>query len=133
MTLWILYGRLFFHSSIGPFFAGLLDITFPALLPQATYLLLHDGKTENTYGLLVIIFLAFMSLSVFRLRNLVMKSISIQFKNISLLDDIEREKIQVSDLNKQLQGDLLELRQPCYALRPLPDKAIYRLLLLKRR
>ena len=97
--------------------------SFPALVPQATYLLLHDGKTENTYGLLVIIFLALMSLSVFRLRNLVMKSISIQFKNISLLDDIEREKIQVSDLNKQLQGDLLELRQRDLQLNEEKDKA----------
>lgn len=95
----------------------------PALLPLTAYLLLHGGDSENTYGFLMIIYFVLMSLSAFRLQNVIMKSISIQFENIRLLDDIEREKIQVSDLNKQLQGDLQELRRRDMQLSEEKDKA----------
>ena len=101
----------------------LASFAVPALLPQAVFLLLHNGEIENVYGYSIFLFLFIVSLSIWRLRKLVLESISIQFENIRLLDDIEREKVQVSDLNKQLQTDLKDLRKRDMQLSEERDKA----------
>lgn len=87
------------------------SFAFPALLPQAIYLLVHQGQTQNIYGALILIFLTLMTVTALRLTRLVDNSISIQFDNIRLLDDIEEERKQISELNKQLELDLEELRE----------------------
>ena len=96
---------------------------FPALCPAIVHLLLLDNSTANVYGTLVAIFLVLMSISCLRMKKLVMNSVGIQFENMRLLDDIEKEKSQVSDLNKQLQADLEELRKRDMQLNEEKDRA----------
>ncbi len=99
------------------------SFAFPALSPAIAHLLLLQNNTANVYGVLVLSFLALMCISCLRLKKLVMNSVGIQFENIRLLDDIEREKSQVSDLNKQLQSDLEELRKRDMQLSEEKDRA----------
>ncbi|NKB36084.1 MAG: diguanylate cyclase [Gammaproteobacteria bacterium] len=99
------------------------SFAFPALLPPTIHLLLLENNTANIYGVLVLSFLVLMCISCLRLKMLIMNSVGIQFENIRLLDDIEREKSQVSDLNKQLQSDLEELRKRDMQLSEEKDRA----------
>lgn len=96
---------------------------FPALLPAAGYLLMQGEPFSTTYGLLILLFLALLSYGAFTMRKLIMNSIGIQFENVRLLDDIEKEKLQVSDLNRQLQADLEELRKRDLQLSEEKEKA----------
>ena len=100
-------------------------ITFaiPTLAPAAIHLFMQGDKINVIYGILVLLFLVLLTASVFKIRKLIMSSIGIQFENIRLLDDIEKEKLQVSELNTQLQADLEELRKRDLQLSEEKEKA----------
>ncbi len=100
-----------------------VSFAFPAFIPLSIFLLMQEESLRNIYGGMVFVFLITVTVSVFRLRRLLLDSIGIQFENIQLLDDIENEKMQVSDLNTQLQEDLKELRRRDVQLREEKGKA----------
>jgi len=100
-----------------------VSFAFPALLPLAIYLLMQEGSIENVHGQLVLVFLVLMTVSAVRLRKLVLKSIAYQFENLRLLDELELEKKQVSDLNEHLEKDLEQLRERDVLLSNEKDKA----------
>ena len=100
-----------------------VSFAFPALLPLAIYLLMQEGSIENVHGQLVLVFLVLMTASAVRLRKLVLKSIAYQFENLRLLDELELEKKQVSDLNEHLEKDLEQLRERDVLLSNEKDKA----------
>lgn len=86
--------------------AGYFAFSLPAAIPVIIYLFVDEASRMNLFGLVLTIFLLFISFSVYRLNKLVIKSLSYQFDNLELLEALEAEKNRVSQLYSNLEFDL---------------------------
>ena len=81
-------------------------VCLPTALPVIIYLLLDPTPRTGLTGLVLGIFLVFMSFSAYRLNKLVVKSLSFQFDNLQLLGELEKKKTHVTRLYNDLESYL---------------------------
>jgi len=98
-------------------------VCLPTALPVIIYLLLDTTPRTGLTGLILAIFLVFMSFSAYRLNKLVVKSLSFQFDNLQLLGELEKEKNQVTRLNSSLEFDLVRRKKTEEQLKIEKEKA----------
>lgn len=101
------------------FFAFIL----PATLPIIAYLLLQDSSSLNLFGGLASIFVSFISYGAWRLHKLIIESLSYQFDNLQLLQELEQEKNQVTRLYSNLEFDLNKRKKAEEQLKAEKEKA----------
>ena len=75
-------------------------------LPLIVFLFTSAEPGLNMFGLILGVFVIFLSFTAYRLNKLVGKSLSLQFDNLELLAELEKEKNQVNSLYKDLEIDL---------------------------
>jgi len=97
--------------------------TLPASLPVAIFMLLDDASQLNYFGMIVLIFIAFISFSAYKLNKLVIESLSYQFENLQLLRELEQEKNQVSRLYSNMEFDLAKRKKTEAQLKQEKEKA----------
>ncbi len=88
-----------------------IAFSLPAAIPVIAYLFIDGSSRTDIFGLVLTIFLLFVSFSVYRLNKLVIKSLSYQFDNLQLLDALEAEKNRVSQLYNNLEFDLARQKE----------------------
>ncbi len=86
-----------------PIFFG---FAFPALLPIGVVLLMNGGFEQVILGILVIGYLALLTQSAIQLNKVILKSLTYRYEKLQLLDDLQKEKFQVMELNAQLALDI---------------------------
>jgi hypothetical protein len=91
-----------------PIFFG---FAFPTLLPVGIALLLNDGFEHVILGFLLISYLALLTQAAIQLNKVILKSLTYRYEKLQLLDDLQKEKAQVMDLNKQLGLDIEKRKQ----------------------
>jgi diguanylate cyclase (GGDEF)-like protein len=87
------------------------SFVLPATLPIIIFLLTHNSNQLNMSGIILSLFVIFITSSAYRLNKLVSDSLSYQFENLQLLDDLEQEKIQVTRLYTNLESDLAKRKK----------------------
>lgn len=78
----------------------------PAALPVILYLFIDASLQMYMAGGIFSIYLVFITVSAYRLHNLVSASLAYQFDNLQLLDVLEQEKNQINRLYSNLEFDL---------------------------
>ncbi len=86
--------------------AAYFAVSLPTAIPVVIYLLTDATPKTDVVGLLLGIFLVFMSYSAWKLNKLIVKALDLQFDNLQLLAALEKEKTQVTILNSNLEFDL---------------------------
>ncbi len=79
-------------------------------LPLIVFLFTSAEPGLNMFGLILGVFVIFLSFTAYRLNKLVGKSLSLQFDNLELLAELEKEKNQVNSLYKDLEIDLAKCK-----------------------
>ena len=82
----------------------------PVLLPVIGWLLFQDQSLIKSIGLFMSLFLLFMSISILKLRNLIVHSITVEIENRARLNDLEKERAEASSLNDTLEKELQKIR-----------------------
>jgi diguanylate cyclase (GGDEF)-like protein len=95
----------------------------PAALPVALFMLIDDAAQLNYFGTIVLIFIAFISFSAYKLNKLVIQSLSYQFENLQLLRELEQEKNQVTRLYSNMEFDLARRKKTEEQLKQEKEKA----------
>lgn len=95
----------------------------PASLPVALFMLLNDSSQMNYFGIIILVFIGFISFSAYKLNKLVIESLSYQFENLQLLYELEQEKNQVSRLYNNLEFDLAKRKKTEQQLKQEKEKA----------
>jgi len=75
-------------------------------LPLIVFLFTSTKPGLNMFGLILGVFVIFLSFTAYRLNKLVGKSLSLQFDNLELLAELEKEKNRVNSLYNDLEIDL---------------------------
>jgi diguanylate cyclase (GGDEF)-like protein len=94
-----------------------------ATLPITLFLLVSGSSQMILSGVLLAIFVVFITSSAFRLNRLVAESLSYQFDNLQLLDELEQEKSQVIRLYSNLEFDLANRKKTEEQLKIEKEKA----------
>ncbi len=108
--------NMFFILLLGGLVAGavatniiLLSVYFsfiiPATLPIIGYLAVHPLTQHQAAGLILLTFVSFISIIAKRLHKTITESLSYQFDNLQLLEDLEKEKNRVTQLYSRLEFD----------------------------
>lgn len=98
--------------------------SLPASLPVIVYLLASDDSSRMPImGAMLATFVLFVSFSAIRLNRLVVKSLAFQFDNLQLLEELEKEKNQVSRLASNLEFDLARRKKTEEQLKVEKEKA----------
>jgi diguanylate cyclase (GGDEF)-like protein len=87
------------------------SFVLPATLPIIIFLLTHNSNQMNVSGIILLLFVIFITSCAYRLNKLVSDSLSYQFDNLQLLDDLEKEKIQVTRLYSNLESNLAKRKK----------------------
>jgi len=95
----------------------------PAAIPVALFMLWSDSSPMNFFAMIILIFIAFISFSAYKLNKLVIESLSYQFENLQLLRELEQEKNQVTRLYSNLEFDLAKRKQTEEQLKLEKEKA----------
>ena len=111
-TVFIFLGGMV-AASIGVF-AAMPSVFFafalPALMPVLAWLPFQDQSLINSIGLFMLLFLIFLSISILKLRNLIVDSMSIDLKNRERLRSLEKERTEASTLNDTLEEELRKIK-----------------------
>lgn len=77
-----------------------------SLLPLGIILLIQKEAALQTFGVLVFIYYVFLSASMFRINKMLKQVVNLQFDNIELLRQLEKEKEIIADMNQTLELDI---------------------------
>lgn len=91
-----------------PIFFG---FTLPIFLPIIISLLISEQFEYIVLGVLTLGYLGFMTQSALQSNKVILKAMILGYENLQLLDDLQKEKAQVMDLNKQLGLDIEKRKQ----------------------
>jgi len=95
-----------------------------ALLPPAMLLLFAgQGATDATLGAGALLLLAFLVLMTVRAGRVQLRMLETELDNRRLIEALNAEKRQVTELNELLRADLLEKQRTAHALRTARDRA----------
>ena len=94
----------------------------PVLLPIIGWLLLQEQDLIKIIGFFMFIFLLFMSISILKLKNLIVDSLSIELANQQRLRNLEKERADTSLLNDTLEKELRQIRESDLQLKREKEK-----------
>jgi len=83
----------------------------PATLPVIIFLLIQPAEQLKISGLILLLFVSFISIIANRLHKIISESLSYQFDNLQLLDDLKQEKNRVTQLYSNLEFDLAQRKK----------------------
>lgn len=85
--------------------------SLPAIGPVAISLILSGEFEKSILGLLALVYLWLTSQSAIQLNRVILQSLTYRYEKLQLLDDLQKEKAQVLELNKQLSLDIEHRKQ----------------------
>ncbi|MDA3896100.1 MAG: hypothetical protein PF482_08135 [Desulfobacteraceae bacterium] len=91
-----------------PIFFG---FALPALIPVSISLVISGEFDRIVFGTLTLLYLGVMAQSAKQSNKVILKSMTYRYEKLQLLDDLQKEKAQVMDLNKQLGLDIEKRKQ----------------------
>jgi diguanylate cyclase (GGDEF)-like protein len=77
-----------------------------SLLPLGIILVIQEESTLRTFGILVFVYYVFLSASMFRINKMLKQVVNLQFDNIDLLRQLEKEKELIAGMNQKLELDI---------------------------
>ncbi|MBT7952414.1 MAG: diguanylate cyclase [Gammaproteobacteria bacterium] len=77
-----------------------------SLLPLGIILVIQEESTLRTFGVLVLVYYAFLSVSMFRINKMLKQVVNLQFDNVELLRQLEKEKELIAGMNQKLELDI---------------------------
>ncbi len=83
----------------------------PATLSIIGYLAVHPLTQYQAAGLILLTFISFISVIAKRLHKIFTESLSYQFDNLQLLEDLEKEKNRVTQLYSSLEFNLAQRKK----------------------
>ncbi len=95
----------------------------PATLPVILFLLLQPTEQLKLSGFIILLFVSFISLIAHRLHKIISESLSYQFDNLQLLDDLKQEKNRVTQLYSSLEFDLAQRKKAEEQLKDEKERA----------
>ncbi len=75
----------------------------PALIPFAAYLIIHGPLEASVLGGAMIMFFGFLTVNALRMHSTLINALRLQHENALLVLDLNREKVQVEELNRDLE------------------------------
>jgi diguanylate cyclase (GGDEF)-like protein len=95
----------------------------PATLPVILFLLMQPTEQLKISGFIILLFVSFISLIANRLHKIISESLSYQFDNLQLLDDLKQEKNRVTQLYSSLEFDLAQRKKAEEQLKDEKERA----------
>jgi len=105
------------------FNSAFLGYTLPLISPVTFYLLIQQDIATRTFGLLLAVCYAFSVLGAIRYKRIMSEFVNHQFANQSLLVSLQDEQASTSMLNRELEMDLIKLKQAEERLKLEKEKA----------
>ena len=91
-----------------PIFFG---FSLPIMIPVSASLLMSGEFERIVLGVLTLCYFGVMSRSAIQLNEVILQSLTYRYEKLQLLDDLQKEKTQVMDLNEQLSLDIEQRKQ----------------------
>ena len=95
----------------------------PATLPVIIFLLAQSSDQLKISGFIILLFVSFISIIANRLHKIISESLSYQFENLQLLDDLKQEKNRVTQLYSSLEFDLAQRKKAEEQLKDEKERA----------
>ncbi len=91
--------------------AAFIAFSVPALIPPTLYFLSRGDQFHVTVGSVILIFLAFVWISSWRVHKSLVRALELQFENDRLIAYLDREKDRAESLNERLKADIEERKR----------------------
>jgi len=88
----------------------------PALVPLTLYLLVRGPMESSVLGGAIVMFFGFISINALRTHGALTNALTLQHENDRLVQDLNREKDQVEDLNRDLENRVQQRTEEVVAI-----------------